>query len=338
MPFFANIDAQSLATLTLGRAIAEDRLSQSYLFEGPSGVGKTLTALALARAVVCGVKHAPNAECAVCARIDAGQHPDVRVFRPRDEGAGNIPVEFLRETILPFTRYAPFEAPKAVAIFPSADVSFPSAHPEAANAMLKTLEEPRANLVFILTSERPERLLPTIRSRTQRIAFRALPDETMRAILTSRGITSEVADAVLPLAGGSADVAIALAEGETARDLVALAIRVDRALSAGGPGELTELAEKIAKHDQLPLMLTTLSSFYRDVASRALLGGSAPLRFAAYGTDIATAAARTDAGVAAERSHAFGTLTELLDRNANAELTLGALFFRLRGDVARAAR
>src|SRR5690554_6974860 len=110
-------------------------------------------------------------------RIRRGNHPDVRVFRPRDEGARNLPVEVIREQVLPVAQFAPFEASGAFLIFPEADVSFPEAHPEAANAFLKTLEEPPKGVHFILLAERPDRLLQTTRSRCQRVRFAPLaPD------------------------------------------------------------------------------------------------------------------------------------------------------------------
>ncbi|MCA9603264.1 MAG: DNA polymerase III subunit gamma/tau, partial [Myxococcales bacterium] len=134
-----DVRAQPTAVETLRRALASDRVASAYLFEGPSGVGKTRAAIGLAQALLCTA--APNhgcGTCATCTRIETGGHPDVRLFAPREEGAGNIQVEYLRETILPFTRYAPFEAARAVTIFPDADISFPAAHPEGANALLKT--------------------------------------------------------------------------------------------------------------------------------------------------------------------------------------------------------
>ena len=161
---FSQILAQESAVRTLRHALAQDRVAHAYLFEGPSGVGKERAALALAAALLC-----PNARsgaacsCNACGRIQSGVHPDVRVFRPRDEGDRNLAVEVVRSEILPFARFAPFEGEAACLIFPEADVSFPEQHAESANALLKTLEEPRTKLTFMLLSERPDRLLPTIR-------------------------------------------------------------------------------------------------------------------------------------------------------------------------------
>ena len=130
-----DIRAQPVAVKTLRTAVQRDRVASSYLFEGPSGVGKQRAALGLATALLCPT--APGKGCGacdVCRRIAGGNHPDVRVFLPREEGDRNIQVEFIRAEVLPFSQFAPFEGAAALAIFPDADISFPDNHAEAANA------------------------------------------------------------------------------------------------------------------------------------------------------------------------------------------------------------
>ena len=180
-----SVRAQDGAVRALQRARQHGRVASAYLFDGPSGVGKERAAVAFATDVVSGGN--PH----IVDRIEAEAHPDVRVFGPRDEGKRNIQVEVLRNEILPLAQFAPFEASSTFFIFPEADVSFPAFQAEAANALLKTLEEPRPNVHFILTSERPDSLLPTIRSRCQRIRFARLPDAVLRDILQSEGVPEE---------------------------------------------------------------------------------------------------------------------------------------------------
>ena len=106
---FAAVEAQEPAVQVLRHALAGGRVGQSYLFVGPSGVGKQLAALALARAANC--KQLPGEgcdQCETCRRTDQGVHPDVRVFAPRDEGNRNLPVDYLRSEVLPFAKFAPF--------------------------------------------------------------------------------------------------------------------------------------------------------------------------------------------------------------------------------------
>ena len=163
---FAGIAAQEQALAILRHALDHDRVAHAYLFEGPSGVGKERAARALATALLCRTARSGAAcSCSTCQRIAAGNHPDLRVFRPRDEGDRNLQVEYLRSEILPLTKFAPFEGRAAFFIFPEADLSFPEQHAEAANAMLKTLEEPPATTLIVLVTSQPYALLETIRSR-----------------------------------------------------------------------------------------------------------------------------------------------------------------------------
>lgn len=320
MSAFDAIAGQEAALHVLRQALDREQLGAAYLFVGPSGVGKHLAAVALARAAIC--PEQPGRGCGVCEtcrRIDQGVHPDVRVFAPRSEGNRNIPVEYLRNEILPLTKFAPFEAKAAFLIFPQADVSFPVLHPEAANALLKTLEEPRAGVHFILLSERADRLLPTIRSRCQRVRFAPLKRDVLDAILDRHGIVAEQREKVLMLCGGRADRALQLADGERASRILDFARRVDAALEAGDPAELLELGERIASDEDRTLVLDSLAAHYRDLAIEAL--GVA---------ELGAPSSRLTPTVAAQRVARLQLLTEDLERNANPQLALEGMLFELR--------
>jgi len=325
---FAGVLGQESAVDTLCRALAQDRVAHAYLFEGPSGVGKAKAALALACALTC--TEAPRlgcGACPTCTRVQAGKHPDVRIFTPRDEGNRNLPVEVVREDILPFTKFAPFEAAGACLIFPEADVSFPVQHAEAANAMLKTLEEPRARVTFILLSERPDRLLPTIRSRAQTVRFTGLRPALLRSILSQHGVAETAQDAAIALAQGSADRAIALAEEGRAERLLDTVLRADAAVADRRIGAVLDLADEIAGSDERHLLLDTLALFYRDVATLALIGPAAVLSFPQRAELIASRADMVGARRAAERVQTIDATREALGRNANPETALDAMLF-----------
>jgi DNA polymerase-3 subunit delta' len=326
----AAISGQQQALALVQRALEADRLGQAYLFVGPSGVGKQLTALALARAALCesasGVGGRDACErCESCRRIREGVHPDVRVFAPRDEGKRNLPVDFVRSEILPFAKFAPFEASRAFVIFPEADVSFPVEHPEAANALLKTLEEPRSRVCFVLTSERPDRLLPTIRSRCQRVRFARLPIETVERLLTERGVDEATRRTAAGLSGGRMDRALLLCDGDKAKELLEYALRIDELLGKARTAELLEVAELLAKSDQRALVLETLRAFYRDVAAAGLGLPQEALAFAHEHARISEVARRVSPAAAARRVQALLELDEQLSRNANPELALDGL-------------
>lgn len=322
--------AQNGAIRTLRRAVERDRVASAYLFEGPSGVGKRKTALALARAVFC--EDAPGTgcgRCAACRRVLEGKHPDVRVFGPREEGGRNIQVEYLRNEILPFAQYAPFEARAAFLIFPEADVSFPDTHPESANALLKTLEEPRRNVHFVLLSERPDRLLPTIRSRCQRVRFSRLPPPVLERILREHGIGDRELGPAIALADGRADLALSLAESDTSERVLQHALRIDRCVESARPGALVSLAEDLSRSDDLPLALDALATFYRDVAASALGLEERSLVFRHEAAAVRERAAALPPERAAARVELLRRTVETFARNANREIALDALLFRL---------
>ncbi|MCA9530150.1 MAG: hypothetical protein KC543_08435 [Myxococcales bacterium] len=329
------IEAQGSAVAALRRAIARDRVASAYLFEGPSGVGKEQAALGFAAEAI-GPGGADAAQ--LRERIAGDKHPDVRVFRPRDEGKRNIPVDFVRDEILPVARYAPFESARAFLVFPDADVSFPMEQPAAANALLKTLEEPRRGVTFILLAPRPDALLQTIRSRCQRLRFGPLPPATLERILAERGVSPEARGPAIALAGGRADRALELAEQGRAAAMLALALDVDAAVASRRPGRITDAAEALAKAEPLAVALDALGRFYRDVACVAVGAadtGGAPeddprpthlafgdaldtLRQRARGLSVMEATRRVAAVERARRS---------LARNANVQLAMDALVF-----------
>ncbi len=327
---FAAIEAQEPVLRQLQHALRESRLGQAYLFAGPSGVGKQLTALALARAALCPERPGEGCDaCETCRRVDQGKHPDVRVFEPRDEGNRNLQVEQLRGDILPFAKFAPFESAAAFLIFPQADVSFPLQHPEAANALLKTLEEPRARVHFVLLSERPDRLLPTIRSRCQRVRFARLPAPALERILERRGVSEAVRRPAVALASGRADRALALCEGERAQLVLEQALRVDEALAQPDPATLLELADQLAGGQERELLLESLAVFYRDVAACALGAPPAELAFGHRADLIEARAARLPPATAAARVARIQQLGEDLARNANPGIACEGLLFSL---------
>jgi DNA polymerase-3 subunit delta' len=319
-----SVRAQDGAVRALLRAREHGRVASAYVFDGPSGVGKERTALAFATDVVAA------GDAHIAERIESGSHPDVRVFRPRDEGKRNIQVEVLRTEILPLAQFAPFEAASTFFIFPEADVSFPVFQPEAANALLKTLEEPRPNVHFILTSERPDSLLPTIRSRCQRVRFGRLPNAVLREILRSEGVPEDSIAPAIALGAGRADLALALASDGAVDALTDLVMSVDDAVRGSGPGALVELAEQLARRDDLELALLTLQTFYRDLAVTSLGLPAEDLGFSARGQELQERAASTSSSAAAARVSLIHDCVRSMQRNANRQVALDSLLFGLR--------
>src|SRR4051794_10808706 len=210
MPFRDVVGHARLVGL-LSRSVAGGTLPPSLLFAGPAGVGKQLTALAVAQALNCtntttgsGLRAEGSAGtpfdacgvCAACTRIARGVHPDVLFVAPGDSGA--IKIDQVRE-VVDRAQYRPFEGRRRVVVIDEADALVPSAQ----NALLKTLEEPTPSSVFILVTSRPDMLLPTVLSRCPQLRFRPLSLEEIVKALTARRRTESESRAIAATADGS---------------------------------------------------------------------------------------------------------------------------------------
>ena len=164
---FEDVAGQSHVTITLKNAIKENRIAHAYLFAGPRGTGKTTIAKILAKAINCTGDHPPCNECPNCKAITQGDHPDVIEI----DAASNNGVNEVRD-LIDKVKYAPINAKYKVYIIDEVHMMTP----EAFNALLKTLEEPPAHIVFILATTEPHKILPTIISRCQRFDFKRVDE------------------------------------------------------------------------------------------------------------------------------------------------------------------
>lgn len=191
---FRDIIGQEKAIGLLSGILARERIASSYLFCGESGVGKKTAAVNFAKVLNCmnppkasGESNNPENntslidacdECESCTKIDAGTHPDFLIVSPEER---QIRIEEVR-MIDNALSYKPFEGRKKTVIVDDAETMNIS----AANAFLKTLEEPPMDSVIILVSSKPDILPSTIRSRCSRINFVPLPTESCRRVLADR--------------------------------------------------------------------------------------------------------------------------------------------------------
>ena len=179
----------------LRMSVDSNRVTHAYLFTGPAGSNKTQSAYALAAALLC--ESGGCTTCDSCKRVEARKHPDVRYFAP--EGAGGYLVEQIRE-IVADTALAPIRADKKVYILDRVDLLGTS----AANAFLKTLEEPPEDVVLVLLGRTRESVLPTIVSRCSVVPFRHIPASEAAGILSRRtGSSPELSKIAIEACGGS---------------------------------------------------------------------------------------------------------------------------------------
>ena len=209
---------QVKATEAVKRGVSNGRLSHALLLVGPKHVGKMTLAINLAQFLNCASEDRPCDQCNSCRRIASGNHPDVQTIKREDsKEAGDssqrkgIGIDQIRE-MQHSVNLKPYEGGVRVIIIDGAELM----SEEAANALLKTLEEPPADTIFVLITVDEGLLLPTILSRCQKLELPALPVHTARQALVEQwGISSERADLLARLSHGAIGWAISAIGDET---------------------------------------------------------------------------------------------------------------------------
>ncbi len=194
----------------LAEHVAHARQRQAYLVTGPKGVGRRTLALRFTQALNCTQppkRGQPCLDCSACKRIEACLYPDLLVVQSEHEGEV-LKIDQVRE-LQHSLSLRPYEANYKVALI----LRFEEAHPSAANAMLKTLEEPPARVVIVLTADSTESLLPTIVSRCEVLRLRPLSiEETSRGLQFIKNIPAEEAERLAHISGGRPGYAVRLIE------------------------------------------------------------------------------------------------------------------------------
>jgi DNA polymerase-3 subunit delta' len=325
------VRAQTTAVETLRRALATGRVHHAYLFDGPEGVGKERTAFGLAQALVCErrAEGAPEAcgSCSACTRAvprEPGStplHPDVVVlerglYDPAALGrkspeTQDLSIDQVRTLVLARAAFGPHEGRAKVFIVRRAEEMSIA----ASNALLKTLEEPGARTHFVLLSATPDALLPTIRSRTQRVRFGALPDAVVTELLVGRGVEAARAKDIAVLAGGSMATAATLADPEASARREDFVSRAMAALGAPTTGPALDLATD-AKQADKGALAAFIEAFAAALAAEA--------RASAGGSD------RRADQAAARHALALAAIQQL-DANASNQLAMESMLLRMRG-------
>jgi DNA polymerase-3 subunit delta' len=351
-PLLASVRCQPTAVETLRRALASGRVHHAYLFDGPDGVGKERAAFGLAQSLVCERRATGSADacglCSACQRaIPRGMrarsesssapppsgrrgesrseerrpaHPDVIVLERglydpsaigrRSPEAQEISIDQVRTLVLARAAFPPYEGRAKVFIVRRAD----ELSPAAANALLKTLEEPGRRTHFVLLSSSVDSLLPTVRSRTQRVRFAPLPDETVAELLVEHGLDLARAAQVARLAGGSMAAALVLSDADDSAAREDFVSRAVAAVDARHLGPAFDLAED-AKKGEKPALLEHLRALAEALAAEARMTAALPDRRADC------AAARCALALAA---------AEEIEQNASTQLAVESMLMKMR--------
>ena len=240
----------------LQNAATSERVAGAYLFTGVQGIGKETVALYFANLILCEQRteeSSPCGECIACRKIKNGNHPDLRIIRP--DGA-QIKIDQIRE-LQQQILYQPLEGPRKIYILANTERMSNPNNP-AANALLKTLEEPPGASTLILLTENIESILLTIRSRCQILTFYPMPIEELTVTLMDRfSIDKEAAAAAAVLSQGVVGKAITLIEKGITESVEVPEILEETDLLAA-----FKLAEQFEKNlDSLDELIT----WYRDL-------------------------------------------------------------------------
>lgn len=262
------------ATDVLGRG--RPAWPHALLVTGPAGIGKRVLVQNFARALLCEAPRADGLACGACASCGyaaAGQHPDLRMVEPfdvEDDGEtkvlDQIPIKHVRR-LTEWANVTSHRGIAKVAIVTPADLL----NVAAANALLKTLEEPPAGTYLMLVTARPGRLLPTIRSRCLRLAAPVPATEGARAWLGERGVGDPAT--LLAQAGGAPLAALALRDLQQERAVWLAALGKPRVLSPVGLAARIDAAGKDGRKALLALVIDWLAAWVADLA-RVAAGGT----------------------------------------------------------------
>ena len=263
---FAGVVGHQRVLLFLEQEVASP--AHAYLLVGASGVGKATVARLFAAALLCptGGRHA--GECSSCRRVAEGTHPDLMLVDP--EGRQSLGVDQARTTVAQAV-LTPVEASRKIFLFEDAG----SMTEQAANALLKTLEEPTPTTIFLLAVEAEDLLPSTVASRCRSVHFGRVDEAVIRDALIESGVSPDQAEGAAGVAGGRPGLAFNLATRPEVAEFRKAWLGVPLRVSAR-PGEAFVLAEQMIAVSQ-PL-LAGLRSRLEAEQTRPSAGGGTTLK------------------------------------------------------------
>ena len=303
-------------------ALASERVAHAYLLTGPPQIGKRSLALDFAQALNCLDEEKPCGQCLACSKIAHGSHPDVQVIE--GEG-GTIKIDQMR-TLRREAALFPLEGRWKIYIIRQME----QATTEAANCLLKTLEEPPPHVVLMLTASEAEALLPTIVSRCQVINLRPLTTETVQRSLQERwGVDVERARLLARLSGGRLGWAVVASQNDAI--LSRREKYLDQMMKLMGQGrvERMEYVQQLS-HDPEALreLLQLWLSWWRDLLLTAS-GSSAEIINIDREDTLRAQAERYSVDQVRDFVEALRAAAWRLEHNANTRLTLEVLMLSL---------
>ncbi len=322
--FFDDIKGQENALNILKRAILSGRLPTAYLFTGPAGCGRMAAAIAVAASFNCETAPVACGLCGSCRLYSTGTHPDLTILKPA-EGKRWIVIEQARD-LLEKAYLMPMQGKVSTFIIDDAHTM----NPNAANAFLKTLEEPPPTSRFILIAPDKYAVLPTISSRCQNLAFRPLGRDTVEELLQLEGIEPERSAMLAAMARGSMERALNYHREEIIENL---ADEFKPLLPPGSAdsNQLLDLAGGWARKraDALKI-LEFMAQWYRDMLIIAEGGLDDQVIHSAHLPALRCGASKLGGYRLSMVLETIEDTRDDLDHNTNIELTLDNLLFKIR--------
>jgi len=322
--------------MLLRTASRSGRVSHAYLFAGPAGVGRYDAAVAFAQLLNCQRSAAEDAcgECRPCRLIAAGQHPDVRtvdvgrglLLDPQDTTRTVIGIDQVR-ALRREVSFPPLEGRYKVYIFVGAD----NMQAEAANSLLKILEEPPPQVVIVLIAETTVPMLPTVVSRCQLVRFSLVPAaEIEQALISRHRLDPGRARFIAALAGGQLGRAITWATSSEALEWREQGLDLLERMETADPLERMDAAEAMARDkERLADLLDVALFWFRDLLVWQETGDERHLINLDRKGKVAELAAKVPGPVLSERIRAVEEAKDALRRNVHPRLLLENLFLRL---------
>ncbi len=317
----------------LTRHLAEREVRHAYLFTGPDGVGKRTLALQFTQALLCEAPPASGevcGRCRVCRLVPSQSHPDLHVLEAGQVG-GTLEVGQVREQQR-MLALAPFEASRRVSLL----LRFHEASQSAANALLKTLEEPPPQVILLLTARSVDSVLPTVASRCEILRLRSLPISDLEEALIRRAVPRDEARLLARLTGGRPGRALRWAESpavlarreELLSDLLSLL--------SGTRSERFAYVDQLTKGNEEPQVkrrrcteaLEVWMGWWRDVMLRSFRAQAVSLH-PDRASELERIASAVDAASALGAVQAIERTRIAIAKNANLRLAMEILMLDL---------
>ena len=321
-----NLIGHEWAVDMLKKHVVNGTTRHAYLFAGPPGLGRRSLALRFAQALNCQTPidaGIPCGQCRDCKQIEAMQYPDLSVVQADSEG-GTLKVDQIRDARHSLT-LKPYVANYRVALF----LRFQQANDNAANALLKTLEEAPSYAVLILTADNPEQLLPTIVSRCEVLRLRPLNIEAVQKELENRGLEIGQAKLIAHISGGRFGYALRLIENDSLLEKRDQRLNDLLTLIPASRVEKFAYADKLAKDkDSMRQAILIWLSYWRDVMLRTARAES-PLVNVDRNMEIEDLADRMDLSSARRVVSSLEYTLEKMERNVNSRMLAEILLLDL---------